>query len=126
METPPPCKFAWLALGSQGRKEQWLFTEQDNAIVFDNVPEEEYEATQTYFIKLARITTRAMHKVGYAYCPADMMASNPRWCQSLSEWKKQYHIWITDPSPETQLLSAIFFDYSYVFGGQKLKRRIAF
>ena len=120
METPPPCKFAWLALGSQGRKEQLLFTDQDNAIVFDNVPEEEYEATQAYFIKLARIATRAMHKVGYAYCPADMMASNPRWCQSLSEWKKQYDIWITDPSPETQLLSAIFFDYSYVFGDTQL------
>ena len=125
METPPPCKFAWLALGSQGRKEQLLFTDQDNAIVFDNVPEEEYEATQAYFIKLARITTRAMHKVGYAYCPADMMASNPRWCQSLSEWKKQYHIWITDPSPETQLLSAIFFDYSYVFGDTQLVTKLS-
>ncbi len=125
METPPPCKFAWLALGSQGRKEQLLFTDQDNAIVFDNVPEEEYEATQAYFIKLARITTRAMHKVGYAYCPADMMASNPRWCQSLSEWKKQYHTWITDPTPETQLLSAIFFDYSYVFGNTQLVTKLS-
>ena len=120
METPPPCKFAWLALGSQGRKEQLLYTDQDNAIVFNNVPEEDYEKTQAYFIELARHITRSMHKIGYAYCPADMMASNPRWCQSISEWEKQFKIWILDPSPESQLLSAIFFDYSYVYGDTQL------
>ena len=120
MEIPPPCKFAWLALGSQGRKEQLLYTDQDNAIVFENVAEEDYERTQAYFINLARLVTRAMHKIGYAYCPADMMASNPRWCQSLSEWQKQFSVWILEPSPESQLLSAIFFDYSYVYGDTQL------
>ncbi|PHR98552.1 MAG: nucleotidyltransferase [Leeuwenhoekiella sp.] len=120
MPVSPPCKFAWLALGSQGRKEQLLLTDQDHAIVFENVPAEDYEATQNYFIKLARHITRALHKIGYDYCPADMMASNPRWCQSLQEWKNQYDIWIKDPTPESQLLSAIFFDYSYVYGDTEL------
>ncbi|MFI8378411.1 DUF294 nucleotidyltransferase-like domain-containing protein [Leeuwenhoekiella sp. NPDC079379] len=125
METPPPCKFAWLALGSQGRKEQLLYTDQDNAIVFDDVPKEDYENTQAYFIQLARHITRALHKVGYAYCPADMMASNPRWCQSLSEWQKQFSVWILEPSPESQLLSAIFFDYSYVYGDTLLVTKLS-
>ncbi|PHQ31072.1 DUF294 nucleotidyltransferase-like domain-containing protein [Leeuwenhoekiella nanhaiensis] len=120
MDVSPPCKFAWLALGSQGRKEQLLLTDQDHAIVFENVAPEDYEATQNYFIKLARHITRALHKIGYDYCPADMMASNPRWCQSLQEWKNQYDIWIKDPTPESQLLSAIFFDYSYVYGDTEL------
>lgn len=120
MDVSPPCKFAWLALGSQGRKEQLLLTDQDHAIVFENVPAEDYEATQAYFIKLARHITRSLHKIGYDYCPADMMASNPRWCQSLQEWKNQYDIWIKDPTPESQLLSAIFFDYSYVYGDTEL------
>ncbi|WP_442847318.1 DUF294 nucleotidyltransferase-like domain-containing protein [Leeuwenhoekiella sp. H156] len=125
MEVSPPCKFAWLALGSQGRKEQLLLTDQDHAIVFENVAPEDYEATQTYFIKLARHITRSLHKIGYDYCPADMMASNPRWCQSLQEWKNQYDIWIKDPTPESQLLSAIFFDYSYVYGDTELVTRLS-
>ncbi len=125
MEVAPPCKFAWLALGSQGRKEQLLMTDQDHAIVFDNVDPEEYEKTQAYFIQLARHITRSLHKIGYDYCPADMMASNPRWCQSLQEWKNQYDIWITDPTPESQLLSAIFFDYSYVYGDTELVTRLS-
>lgn len=125
MEVAPPCKFAWLALGSQGRKEQLLMTDQDHAIVFDNVAPEDYEQTQAYFIQLARHITRSLHKIGYDYCPADMMASNPRWCQSLQEWKNQYDIWITDPTPESQLLSAIFFDYSYVYGDTELVTRLS-
>ncbi|WP_031427193.1 DUF294 nucleotidyltransferase-like domain-containing protein [Flavimarina sp. Hel_I_48] len=120
METPAPCKFAWLALGSQGRKEQTLTTDQDNAIVFEDVPAADYEVTQEYFLELARHVTRTLHKVGYAYCTADMMASNPRWCQSLSEWQSQFTQWITNPSPESLLLSAIFFDYSYVYGDTPL------
>ncbi len=125
MDVSPPCKFAWLALGSQGRKEQLLLTDQDHAIVFDNVADENYEETQAYFIKLARYITRSLHKIGYDYCPADMMASNPRWCQSLQEWKNQYDIWIKDPTPESQLLSAIFFDYSYVYGDTDLVTRLS-
>ncbi len=35
METPPPCSFVWLAIGSQGRNEQLLQTDQDNAIIFE-------------------------------------------------------------------------------------------
>lgn len=116
MDRKPPCRWAWLALGSQGRKEQLLLTDQDNAIVFEDVPENEYEDAQAYFIELARHITQALHKVGYAYCPSDMMASNPRWCQSLSEWKSQFNTWIAQPTPESLLLSAIFFDYSYVYG----------
>lgn len=116
MKTPPPCKFTWLALGSQGRKEQLLLTDQDNAIVYENVPEKDEEATQAYFLTLGKYVTAALHKVGYDYCPGDMMASNPRWCQSLDAWKLQFTHWITNPAPESLLLSAIFFDYSYVYG----------
>ncbi len=120
MNAEPPCRYAWLALGSQGRKEQLLLTDQDNAIVFDDVPTAQYEETKAYFQELASHVTKALHKVGYAYCPADMMASNPRWCQSLAEWKSQFTKWIANPSPESLLLSAIFFDYSYVHGDTPL------
>ncbi|NJB35433.1 DUF294 nucleotidyltransferase-like domain-containing protein [Croceivirga sp. JEA036] len=115
-QVEPPVPFAWLAMGSQGRSEQLLHTDQDNALVFQNVPKEQFIAIQRYFLGLAKEITKAMHTIGYAYCPADMMASNPKWCTSLNEFKKLSTQWITNPGPNEMLLSIIFFDYNKVYG----------
>ncbi|GAA3589913.1 DUF294 nucleotidyltransferase-like domain-containing protein [Flavivirga amylovorans] len=120
MPTTPPVPFSWLALGSQGREEQLLFTDQDNALVFDDVPEEQYEETQTYFLKLAKLVTKSLNKIGFEYCEADMMASNPEWCKSLTEWKTQFTNWILKPDEKAVLLSSIFFDYNRVYGDKQL------
>ncbi|WP_298236755.1 DUF294 nucleotidyltransferase-like domain-containing protein [uncultured Algibacter sp.] len=120
MLTPPPVAFSWLALGSQGRKEQLLFTDQDNALIFEDVPESSYEETQAYFLELARLITKALNKIGFEYCEADMMASNPEWCKSITEWKAQFENWITNPDEKAILLSSIFFDYSRIYGNEKL------
>ncbi len=116
----PPCKFAWMSLGSQGRKEQLLHTDQDNALVFEDVDEEALEKTKTYFLELANQVTKRLNKVGYEYCPADMMASNPKWCLSLSEWKAQFSHWIVNPGEEEILLSTIFFDFDISYGDVNL------
>lgn len=113
---PPPVKFSWIALGSQGRKEQLLFTDQDNALVFEDVPEDKYEETQAYFIKLAKYVTASLNKIGFEHCEADMMASNPEWCKSISQWKKQFESWILQPDEKAILLSSIFFDYNRIYG----------
>ena len=84
-QNSPPVKFAWLAMGSQGRSEQLLQTDQDNALVFDTVPENELQQTRTYFLELAKKVNQALRTIGYEYCPAEMMASNKEWCLSLSE-----------------------------------------
>lgn len=120
MPSPPPTSFSWLSLGSQGRKEQMLFTDQDSAIVFQDVPENKYEETQTYFLELARLVTKSLNKIGFEYCEADMMASNIEWCKSLTEWKLQFENWILKPNEKAVLLSSIFFDYSCVYGDQNL------
>ncbi|WGK66075.1 DUF294 nucleotidyltransferase-like domain-containing protein [Croceiramulus getboli] len=125
MVTPPPCKFAWLAIGSQGRGEQLLLTDQDNALVFEDVSQEKANFTQDYFVKLASRVNKIMHKVGYAYCAAEMMASNPKWCLPLSQWKKQFHDWITIPTPENILYSSIFFDYAYIYGETTLVTKLS-
>ncbi|WP_298537111.1 DUF294 nucleotidyltransferase-like domain-containing protein [uncultured Algibacter sp.] len=124
MPSPPPVSFSWLALGSQGRKEQLLFTDQDNALVFDNVPENQYEDTQKYFLELARLVTKTLNKIGFEYCEADMMASNPEWCKSLSEWQNQFKDWILKPDEKAVLLSSIFFDYSFVYGNRELINKL--
>jgi len=116
MNSLPPVKFSFLVLGSQGRREQLLLTDQDNAIVFGDVNEEEYESTQIYFLELARKITKSLHTIGFEYCPAEMMASNPRWCMSVSEWETQFKAWMTSPTEESTLLSSIFFDFQLVYG----------
>ncbi len=120
MSAPPPVKFSWLAIGSQGRGEQLLLTDQDNALVFENVPDTKLAQTRAYFLKLAGHVTKGLRDVGYEYCPADMMASNPKWCLSISEWKEQFTHWIVNPGPDEVLLSSIFFDYSLSYGEQNL------
>lgn len=82
MESPPPVEFAWFNVGSQGRHEQLLMTDQDNAIVFADVKAEKYDETKKYFLSLADKVNKSLHKIGYELCPANMMASNPEWCKS--------------------------------------------
>lgn len=125
METPPPVKFAWLALGSQGRSEQLLQTDQDNALVYEDVPEELETETKKYFLELASHINKGLFDIGYDYCPAEMMASNPKWCLSLGQWKSLVHHWITNPGKNEILLSFIFFDYSLSYGDSELVNNLS-
>ncbi|MFE3848787.1 DUF294 nucleotidyltransferase-like domain-containing protein [Flavobacterium sp. LB3P45] len=125
MKSPPPVKFAWLALGSQGRSEQLLHTDQDNALVYEDVSEELKETTNAYFLELATYVNKGLFDIGYDYCPAEMMASNPKWCLSLSQWKSLVSHWITNPGKTEVLLSFIFFDYSLSYGDSELVNNLS-
>ena len=118
--TPPPSKFAWMNIGSQGRKEQLTLTDQDNAIVFEDVPEEKCDIVKKYFIDLAGKVTKTLNEVGYDYCPDEMMASNPLWCKSLTDWQLQFKGWINTPGEKGILMCTIFFDYDFVYGNEDL------
>ncbi|MCB7480514.1 DUF294 nucleotidyltransferase-like domain-containing protein [Christiangramia sediminis] len=125
MDTPLPAKFAWMSLGSQGRKEQLLNTDQDNALVFEDVPEEKLEETRAYFLKLATKVTKRLNIIGYEFCPAEMMARNPKYCLSLSEWKDQFSEWVTTSGNDEILLCQIFFDFDISYGEVKLTNSIS-
>lgn len=125
METPPPVKFSWLAMGSQGRSEQLLQTDQDNALIYEDVPEELEAETKKYFLELAVIINKGLFDIGYDYCPAEMMASNPKWCLSLSQWKNMIYHWITNTGKNEVLLSFIFFDFSLSYGDSELANMLS-
>ena len=125
LPTPPPCDFAWVSLGSQGRKEQLLQTDQDNALIFEDVPTDKLEETRTYFLELAKKVNKRMKIIGYEFCPAEMMAKNPKYCLSLSEWKQQFTKWIIDPGNDEILLCSIFFDFDITYGNIKLSNALA-
>ncbi|MCB0559796.1 MAG: CBS domain-containing protein [Lewinellaceae bacterium] len=116
----PSAGFCWLALGSEGRQEQLLRTDQDNALIFENVPEADLEPTKKYYLKLAEKATHLLNEVGYDFCPGDMMASNPSWCLSLEQWKAQFSTWIFEPSPKAVMYCTIFFDYRPIYGMKEL------
>ena len=118
MPTPPPTTFAWLALGSQGRKEQLLLTDQDNALVYEDVKNN--SDVKPYFLKLAKAINDKLNTVGFELCPAEMMGSNPKWCLSVSAWKQQFEDWITRPDEDKMMLCTIFFDFDRVYGNEKL------
>ncbi|MCP9235022.1 DUF294 nucleotidyltransferase-like domain-containing protein [Lewinella sp. JB7] len=120
----PPALFDWLALGSQGRGEQLLRTDQDNALIFEDVPEAKYNTVKAYFLKLADFVTEFLNDAGYQYCDGDMMASNPKWCLSVSKWKEQFSHWMHENTAENMLNTSIFFDYRGVWGDGSLPDKL--
>lgn len=124
-EAPAEIKYCWLALGSEGREEQLLRTDQDNALVFEDVPEAELDNTKIYFLGLAKRVTVILNHCGFDFCPANMMASNPNWCLSLSEWKNQFTNWILTPTEKNVMYGTIFFDFRPISGAMHLAEALA-
>jgi CBS domain-containing protein len=120
-----PARFAWLCIGSQGRKEQLLLTDQDSILIFEDVAAEKYRDVKDYFLKLGKMTTLTLDKIGYELCSNGHMASNMMWCKSLTDWIKQYDSWMITPGEKNNNVSSIFFDYELVFGEQKLEDGIS-
>ena len=117
---PAPCSFAFMVMGSQGREEQTLATDQDNAIVFEDNPEGHQQDTRDYFLKLGKRINEDLHSVGYAKCQGEFMAGNPEWNQVLHTWKEYFTRWIGDSDPKDILDVAIFFDFRCVYGNETL------
>ncbi|NET31459.1 MAG: CBS domain-containing protein [Cyanothece sp. SIO1E1] len=121
----PGVNWCWLALGSEGREEQLLRTDQDNALVFEDVSAEHMEEVKAYFLLLAKKVTGLLNQCGFEYCPGDMMASNPQWCLPLNAWKKQFSGWIFAPSQQHVLYSNIFFDFRPIYGTFELAEELS-
>ncbi|MBK7637247.1 MAG: CBS domain-containing protein [Saprospiraceae bacterium] len=111
-------KYCWISLGSEGRQEQLLRTDQDNALIYHHDPN--IINVKETCLSLAKEVTSMLHDVGYEYCPADMMASNPAWCQSIAEWKNTFSKWIHNPGEKEIMMCTIFFDYRPVYGDLSL------
>ncbi len=113
----PPVKFAFISLGSRGRAEQTLSSDQDNAIIFET-PEEKEKTDQVrdYFLKLGKIVSDELNTAGLPYCSGNIMAMTEKWCQDISTWKKYFRKWITKPEPEELLHFNMFFDFRLIYG----------
>ncbi len=119
----PPASFAFIGLGSHGREELTLASDQDNALIYNDVAANEESAVQ-YFQKLAKKVNTWLANAGYPLCNGEMMAGNPKWCKSLSEWKKIFLNWINVPDSQELLEFNIFFDFRCVYGDNQLTEEL--
>jgi len=113
----PPMRYAWVAFGSQAREEQTARTDQDNGLILERKASED-EAQ--YFSRLSELVCDALDRLGYVYCPGEIMALNVKWRVSIAKWKRHFDSWIDEPEPKSVMHSSIFFDMRCVRGASEL------
>jgi CBS domain-containing protein len=111
----PPVPWAWLALGSAGRQEQALHTDQDHALAYD-LQGRTREEVDPYFAEFAEFVTAGLEDAGIPRCNGDAMAANSALRKSVEGWTDAYRGWMTDPGVEGSVLLSIVFDYRRVMG----------
>ena len=112
----PPVPFAVILMGSGGRGENFLFPDQDNGFILDDYPDAEHSRIDGYFIELAERMTRDLDVVGFPLCRGYVMANNPLWRKSRSQWRDQLVLWGRRRSAIAIQLSDIFFDFLGIYG----------
>jgi CBS domain-containing protein len=106
----PPMPYAWIVFGSEGRCEQMVLTDQDNALIYA----EPSAAAHDYFCTLADYVGTRLIRAGFPPCPGGYMATN--WCKPMEDWLALFTSWIERPEPQAVMEAGIFFDFRTVHG----------
>jgi len=114
---PAPTDWAWLSLGSQGRREQTAHSDQDHALLLADNRQTE---TTDWFARLANLIRDGLAEAGLKACPGEVMASNPQWRRTLPDWEQLFTHWIENPDPKALMLACNFFDMRVVAGNADL------
>ncbi|RSD26307.1 hypothetical protein EJA10_14825 [Mesobacillus subterraneus] len=112
----PPSPFCFFVMGSAGRLEQSIWSDQDHGIAF----EDDSKHHLTYFLHLGSEISAGLEQAGYKKCSGDVMASNPLWCKSRAEWQQQVQHWTSTISWESIRHLLILADARPVFGESSL------
>jgi CBS domain-containing protein len=107
----PPCEYAWLALGSHGRGELVLSSDQDSAIAVDDRAE---GMAIEYFQHLAALVVAALARAGLPLCDGGYMATN--WCRRIGDFRAMFRGWVSQPEPDALLQAEVFLDVRPVYG----------
>jgi len=112
----PPVDFDVLIMGSGGRGENFLTPDQDNGFILNDYPDQEHTYIDSFFIELAERMTQELDAVGFPLCRGYVMATNPVWRKTLSQWQEQTLIWSRRISFVTARLVGIFIDFRGTYG----------
>jgi CBS domain-containing protein len=118
----PPARFAFIVMGSQGRQEMNLLSDQDHGIVF--AAEGIDDAAHDYFLKLGAKVSEGLRNAGYPFCRGNVMASNPRWCRTLPEWLRSFETMARQAEPQEVADFSIALDFRVIFGDGELAREL--
>jgi len=109
-------RWCWLALGSEGRLEQTLCTDQDNGLIFAVPDGESADSIRARLLPLARAVNDGLAECGFPLCNGGVMASNPKWCLSKEEWRDTFADWLFRGDMPVLLNATIFFDFRPLAG----------
>ena len=112
----PPVDFSVIVMGSGGRGENYVYPDQDNGFILSDYPDDRHTEIDSWFIELAERMTRDLDVVGMPLCKGFVMATNPLWRKTLSQWKEQVRMWGRKRSTTTLRLCDIFFDFRTAWG----------
>ncbi|MEB0092046.1 putative nucleotidyltransferase substrate binding domain-containing protein [Pseudomonas sp. CCI1.2] len=115
----PGIPFSWLCFGSEGRREQTLYTDQDNGILFEANDAAEAAAIRAKLLPLAQQINQSLAQCGFTLCKGNIMAGNPDLCLSRLEWSRRFAAFIREATPENLLASSIYFDLRVVWGDER-------
>ncbi|MYL55425.1 CBS domain-containing protein [Pontibacillus yanchengensis] len=119
-EGKPPASFVWYQMGSAGRGEQFVLTDQDHFLVYEDGEDDQKEMIDEYFNKLGKEITNFLLQAGYERCPGGMMASEEEWQGSLSQWSATLRGWSIRATNDAMLKAQNFFSFRKVYGSQSV------
>jgi CBS domain-containing protein len=118
---PAPAPWAWIALGSQGREEQFAGSDQDNALILHP---ETRDADLPWFAALAERVCAGLDACGIPRCRGDVMATNPAWRMTVDAWQRTFRKWTTEPEARALMHACIFFDLRHGAGDPALTHAV--
>ena len=108
--------WCWLALGSEGRLEQTLLTDQDNGLIFALPEGASADAIRARLLPVAQRINEGLAACGFPLCKGEIMAGNPKWCLSMEEWRDTFSEWLFRGDAPVLLNASIFFDFRALAG----------
>jgi CBS domain-containing protein len=108
----------WIALGSEGREEQTIATDQDNALILTNAEQKESA------LLFARQVNVHLDQCGFPLCKGNIMGSNPDWCRTTEQWIEQFKHWVNHTDPQALVNASIFADLRGLAGNLELAVRL--
>ncbi|WP_088104371.1 DUF294 nucleotidyltransferase-like domain-containing protein [Halalkalibacter urbisdiaboli] len=116
----PPVSYSFYMMGSGGRREQFMLTDQDHFLVFADPSEAEREQVEHYFQAFGEELVNQLELAGYKRCDGLMMSSEAIWRGSLSQWQERLRSWALRATNDNVLLSQNFLSYRFLYGEDAL------
>lgn len=117
---PAPLDYAFIIMGSGGRKEMLLTADQDNGLILADADEAQLTAANPWFEEFTTRLNDNLDRIGYPLCKGGIMARNPMFRKTLSQWRGQISHMSRHPNQKAARWSNIVFDFNTLYGNDDL------